>query len=306
MNREHVAAVRSFNRAVTRRIGVLGDSYLGRGRPLGEARLLYEIGQRGAEVRELRTRLSLDSGYLSRLLRSLERQGLVRSRRAEHDARVTAVSLTGRGAQELRQLDRRSDVFATSLLESLAERQRARLVEAMSQVERLMQAAAVEIAVVSPRSAAAAWCLRGYFRELADRFPGGFEPGRSVSAEPEEITPPAGYFMVASLDGQPVGCGALKIQGPTGEIKRMWVAPAVRGLGIGRRLLGALEERARAAGLRVLRLDTNETLTEARHLYGECGYREVAPFNDNPYAHYWFEKTGLQERTHAAHRRRGR
>jgi DNA-binding MarR family transcriptional regulator/predicted N-acetyltransferase YhbS len=295
MDRQQVTTVRSFNRAVTRRLGVLSDRFLGRGRPLSEARLLYEIGGHGADVRDLRARLSLDSGYLSRLLRSLERQGLITSGRAKHDARVTTASLTAKGATEVKELNRLSNAFATSLLQSLGEPQRVRLVAAMSDVERLMQAAAVEIAVVSPRSAAARWCLNEYFRELAKRFANGFEPAKSIPATPEELTPPAGYLLVARLDGQAVGCGALKVKDKQiGEIKRMWVAPRTRGLGIGHRILTALEERARLVGLRVLRLETNETLKEAQHLYRRSGYREVPPFNTEPYAHHWFEKTGLQ------------
>ena len=297
MDSGQIEAVRRFNRAVTRRIGVLDHSYLGLGRPLAEARLLYEIGTRGAEARELRARLSLDSGYLSRLLRSLERQSLVTSRRARHDARVTSASLTRQGLSELKRLDRVSDAFAASLLRSLNESQRERLVAAMADVERLMQAGAVEVTVVSPRSPAAESCLAEYFQELRQRFAGGFAPEKSVSADPEELTPPAGYFLVATLDGRAVGCGALKVHpAKVGEIKRMWVAPSARGIGIGRRILGALEEQALKAGLRTVRLDTNETLNEALNLYRRAGYREIPAFNENPYAHHWFEKKGLRTR----------
>ena len=106
------------------------------------------------------------------------------------------------------------------------------------------------------------------------------------------MTPPAGLFLVATLHGEPVGCGALKFHpGAPAEIKRMWVAPAVRGLGLGRRLLAELEARAVAQGVRVLRLETNRALTEAISLYRAAGYREVPAFNDEPYAHHWFEKS---------------
>jgi ribosomal protein S18 acetylase RimI-like enzyme len=98
-------------------------------------------------------------------------------------------------------------------------------------------------------------------------------------------------FLVATLRSEPVGCGGLKFHGdePT-ELKRMWVADSVRGLGIGRRLLGELESRAAAAGAAVVRLETNKALTEAISLYRSAGYREVDAFNDEPYAHHWFEK----------------
>jgi GNAT superfamily N-acetyltransferase len=105
------------------------------------------------------------------------------------------------------------------------------------------------------------------------------------------MRPPAGLFVIAWLDGAPVGCGALKIADRvTGEIKRMWTAPSARGLGIARRVLRALEAKAREAGLLRLRLETNRVLTEAQALYEKDGFAEVAPFNSEPYAHHWFEK----------------
>jgi GNAT superfamily N-acetyltransferase len=126
---------------------------------------------------------------------------------------------------------------------------------------------------------------------LSDRFDDGFDLARSISAADHEMTPPAGLFLVATLHAEPVGCGALKFHPDApAEIKRMWVAPAARGLGLGARLLTELEERAAASGVRTLRLETNRALGEAIRMYRAAGYREVAPFNDEPYAHHWFEK----------------
>jgi GNAT superfamily N-acetyltransferase len=117
---------------------------------------------------------------------------------------------------------------------------------------------------------------------------------KSISADADELTPPAGIFVLARLAGQPIGCGALKVKPRRiGEVKRMWVDAAARGLGVGRRLLETLEAEARNFGLRTLRLETNRSLVEAQALYRRTGYREVAPFNDEPYAHHWFEKTRL-------------
>lgn len=297
MDKEQFQQVRRFNRAVTGRIGVLSDNYLGSGRPLGEARLLFEIGRDGANVRDLRTRLSLDSGYLSRLLRSLERQGLATSQRADGDARVRRITLTPKGRKEWSALDRRSQELASSLLAPLGERQRERLLAAMEEVERLMRASSVTIEPADPGSAEARMCIAAYFGELQERFDAGFDPARSTSADPAELVPPAGLFLVARLDGQPVGCGALKINGRRlGEIKRMWVAPSARGLGIAQRLLDALEKHATDAGLNILQLDTNRSLSEARALYARNGYVEIAPYNTNPYAHHWYEKRGLRRR----------
>jgi GNAT superfamily N-acetyltransferase len=126
------------------------------------------------------------------------------------------------------------------------------------------------------------------FRELADRFEAGFDPARSISASTDELTPPAGAFVVARLYGQPIGCGALKVKDrDIGEIQRMWVSSDARGLGVGPEKLEAF---AREFALSVLRLETNRTLAEAQALYRKCEYLEVEPFNDEPYAHHWFEK----------------
>ncbi len=287
-----VSQVRSFNRAVTQRIGALDDAFLSRGRPLGQARVLWEIGPDGSDVRRLRSRLDLDSGYLSRLLRSLEHDGLVAVGPSVADGRVRIARLTGRGLAERAELDRLSDDAAASILRPLAARQRTRLITAMAEVERLLAAAAVEIAVRDPRQPDARSCLRAYFGELSRRFDGGFDPAMSISADDDELTPPAGLLLVATLHGEPVGCGALKFHdGAPTEIKRMWVAPAARGLGLGRRLLASLESHAAVGGARAVRLETNRALDEAIALYRSAGYREVAAFNDEPYAHHWFEKT---------------
>ncbi len=287
-----VGQVRSFNRVTTQRIGALDDAFLSRGRPLAEARLLWEIGPDGADVRRLRSRLDLDSGYLSRLLRSLERDGLVVVEPSQADGRVRTARLTSEGLAERAELDRRSDDAAAAVLRPLTPSQRSRLVAAMAEVERLLLASAIRVGPCDPRHPDARWCLESYFSELARRFDAGFEPARSISADDDELTPPAGLLLMATLHGEPVGCGGLKLHDDApAEIKRMWVAPAARGLGLGRRLLADLEARAAGGGARVARLETNRTLTEAISLYRASGYREVTSFNDEPYAHHWFEKT---------------
>jgi DNA-binding MarR family transcriptional regulator/ribosomal protein S18 acetylase RimI-like enzyme len=286
-----VQQVRSFNRLVTERVGALNDRFLGRDRSLGEARLLWEIGADGADVRELRGRLGLDSAYVSRLLRSLERQRLVRVKASEKDGRVRRVRLTRAGLAERAELDQRSDEFARSLLEPLSESPQATLAAAMAEVERLLVASMVAIAITDPAEPDARWCLEQYFAELGERFEAGFDPALSISADAHELTAPAGLLILARLRQEPVGCGALKLHdGAPAEIKRMWVARHARGLGLGRRLLHDLERHAMEAGVAVVRLETNRTLTEAIALYRRAGYREVAAFNDEPYAHHWFEK----------------
>jgi GNAT superfamily N-acetyltransferase len=178
-----------------------------------------------------------------------------------------------------------------SILEPLSAGQRARLIAAMAEVEHLLRASSVHFAIDEPSSADARWCLEQYFSELNARFETGFDPSLSISADAQELAQPAGALLVARLHGRPIGCGALKFHaGAPAELKRMWVAPEARGSGIGRQLLQELERLAREAGVEVLRLETNRALSEAIALYRSSGFREVAAFNDEPYAHHWFEK----------------
>ena len=285
-----VPLVRRFNRTVTQRIGVLNENFLASDRSLGQNRLLWEIGADGCDIRSLRARLDLDSGYVSRLLRALEAGGLIAIEQSAADGRVRTARLTASGRRELDALDRRSDDAAAAILEPLTARQRDRLVAAMEEVERLLIASTVEVRECDPRDADARFCLQTYYSELAVRFRGGYDPALSPVAD-AEMTPPAGLLLVASLHGEPVGCGALIFYPDNvGLVKRMWVAGAVRGLGLGRRMLDELEVRGRANGVRLMRLETKEELAEAVQMYRTSGYREVAPFNDELYADHWFEK----------------
>lgn len=292
MNDDLVATVRRFNRTVTQRVGALDDEYLSRGRPLGQARLLWEIGPAGAEVAALRARLGLDAGYLSRLLRALEADGLVVvAAGTGGDGRVREATLTAAGRAEWAVLDRESDDLAQSILGPLSAGQRDRLATAMAEVERLLMASMVDLAPCPPADPRARACLRAYARELAHRFDDGFDTAVSKPVDDEDLTPPKGVLLLATLSGEPVGCGALKLHPDApAEIKRVWVSATVRGLGVGRRILGDLERRAADAGWRSVRLDTNRNLTEAISLYRSSGYVEVPAYNDEPYAHHWFEK----------------
>lgn len=289
---DQIQRVRRFNRTVTERVGALHDHYLARDRPLGASRVLWEIGPEGCDVRLLRSRLGLDAGYLSRLLRSLESAGLVTVGSSEHDGRVRAARLTARGRREHRLLDQRSDELAASLLAPLSPGQRDDLVAAMTQVDRLLTAALVSVDVVDPASPDAAASLTAYFRELDERFTAGFDPARSLTADVDELRAPRGLFVVARLHGEAVGCGGVKLYDDRpAYIKRMWVSPATRGLALGRRLLSELESLAAANGARAVQLETNRALVEAIAMYRSAGYTEVAPFNDEVYADHWFEKS---------------
>jgi GNAT superfamily N-acetyltransferase len=161
----------------------------------------------------------------------------------------------------------------------------------MAEVQRLLIAASVHVGLRDPADPAARSCLRAYFAELAQRFEQGYDPAMGLPADDEDMTPPAGLLLVATLHGGPVGCGALMFHSQDwAHVRRMWVAPSVRGLGLGRRILADLEARAAAAGVTTVRLETNGSLREAISLYQASGYREVPRFSDEPYAHHWFEK----------------
>jgi GNAT superfamily N-acetyltransferase len=150
---------------------------------------------------------------------------------------------------------------------------------------------AIDIREVDPAGEDALRCVRAYFAELNARSESGFDPEAGISAEPHELVPPAGAFLIAYRGGEAIGCGAVKHHpGAPSELKRMWVAEEARGTGLGRRLLIELEDRAARSGATVARLETNRALTEAIAMYRSSGYAEVPAFNDEPFAHHWFEK----------------
>ncbi len=281
--------LRRFNRTYTQRIGALDESFLGLGLPLGSARLVFEVGEDGATVRDLRARLGRDSGQLARQLRRLEDDGLVLVAPDVEDRRRRTVRLTAKGRAFRRRLDDRSEQLAERLVAPLTARQRERLAEALATADLLVRAATVEIRSVHPGAPTAQQAVRSYFDELDARFPGGFDPGDHHDVD--HMAPGAGAFVVATSDGEPVACGGVQAIGPgVGEIKRMWVHPGWRGAGLGSRLLRHLEEVAVELGHPTVRLDTNGTLVEAIAMYERAGYRAIERYNDNPYAQAFFEK----------------
>jgi len=281
--------VRRFNRSYTQRTGALEDSFLGLGLPLGATRLLFEIGVQPATVQTLRLRLGLDSGYASRLLRRLEEGGLVEVTADPADRRRRVASLTAIGRQRWTELEARSDAKAKALLEPLTERQRARLAACLAEADLLVRAATVTFEEVDPGSSAAREATGLYFAELRHRF--DFDDAGLDRRDAVALRPPGGVFVLAVSDGDAVACGGVQTIGAgVGEIKRMWVRETWRGVGLGGRLLRHLEDCARHLGNAVVRLDTNDTLTEAIGLYERTGYRPIERYNDNPHATRFFEK----------------
>ena len=295
-----VAVVRRFNRSYTQRIGVLDDSFLGLGMPLGPSRLLFEIGVAPAATQgpltsqTLRERLGLDSGYLSRLLRRLEEEGLINVIPDPGDRRRRQVRLTEAGRERWKELERRSDNQARLIVDPLTERQRERLARALSEADLLVRAATVRFEPVDPASPTARDVVGRYFAEIGRRF--GFDPSGETEKDALLLAPPTGVFVVALSDGEPVACGGLQAIAPLAdgqsvvELKRMWVHDDWRGAGLGSRLLRHLEDRARALGHGTARLDTNAALTEAIGMYQRAGYRAIGRYSDNPWATHFFEK----------------
>ena len=146
-------------------------------------------------------------------------------------------------------------------------------------------------AVIDAGSAEARWAMTQYFEELDRRFPAGFDFGDAFEEAAARYNDPSGAFVVAQRDEEIVGCGAvLHLDDSTSEIKRMWVAPSARGVGLGKRLLARLEDEARRAGRTTVLLDTNGSLLEAIAMYESAGYTHRDRYNDNPYAEHWFTK----------------
>lgn len=285
-----VPVLRRFNRAWTQRVGVLDDSFLGSGRSLGPNRLLFEVGTAGSGVRELRDRLGLDSGYVSRLLRQLEGEGLIRVAPDPADARRRLVTLTAKGRSAHADLDDRSDALAQGLLAELSPKQQDELARCLDRAEHLVRAGTVVFEVVDPASAQARAAVDAYLAELDATFEEGFDASEA-SGDAETLGGATGRFVLARSDDVVVGCGGVQRM-PDGlaEIKRMWIHPDWRGLGLAGRLLRRLESEAAELGHDTVRLDTNRALTTAIAMYGAAGYVPIERYNDNPYADHWFEK----------------
>jgi len=286
---DDIKRVRRFNRAVTSAIGVLDASFLGRGRPLGSARVINAIGQGRSDVATLREYLGVETSLMSRLLRGLEDEGLVETVPNVHDARRRVVRLTKAGKSEFRAYEALSNAQAKTILAGHTRLED--LLIAMDLVASVLGRDRIVIEEADPRDDAAKHCLHAYYTELMHRFEHGFEVSLSRNPVAEQMIRPRGAFLVAISDDLPIGCVGLKGVGDkVAEIKRLWVAPSARGLGLSRRLMEGIENVARELSIKTLRLDTNRALHEAKLLYLKTGWKEIDRFNDDPYADSFFEK----------------
>jgi DNA-binding MarR family transcriptional regulator/GNAT superfamily N-acetyltransferase len=251
--------------------------------------VLNAVGHGRSDVADIRDYLGLDSGLMSRLLRGLEDEGLIETSAHADDARRRVVTLTRAGRREFRAYEALSNARAEALLARHGRPEA--LLAAMDVIGSALGHSRTMLQETDARSREARYCLDEYYAELGRRFAQGFDVARSRDPDAEDMLRPRGAFIVAISDGLPVGCVGLKGTGSElGEIKRLWVAPAARGLGLGRRLLETAESAAREISIRVLRLDTNSALPEASQLYRSSGWREIERFNDDPYPDLFFEK----------------
>lgn len=290
MDQDQITRFRNFSRCVAVEIGALEDSFLNRGRPLGSARVLNAIGLGYENVADLRTFLSLDTGLLSRLLRGLEAEALIETRPNPADRRGRIAKLTALGRREFDVYETLSNERAAAVL---ARHNNARhLLDAMDVVTIALSRDDIVFAETDYSSPLAAECLNAFATELSNRLNSGFDLENSGDPDLSQMKHPHGTFVVAKLGNMALGCVGIKGNGTDiAEVKRMWIAPAARGLGLARRLMTTAEDAARALGITTLRLDTNHVLHEAVSLYHKTGWTEIDRFNDDPYPDVFFEKS---------------
>jgi DNA-binding MarR family transcriptional regulator/GNAT superfamily N-acetyltransferase len=279
-----VDAVREFNRLYTRRIGVLDEAYLGSRFSLTEVRVLYELAHRAnATASELGRELSLDAGYLSRIVGGFTRRGLIAKAEAKDDARKTILRLTARGRRVIEPLEAKARAQIGAMLEGVPVLKQGRLVEAMRAIETAFDGstrARARVALRSHRPGDMGWVVERhgtlYWREYG--WDETFEAlvAGIVARFIEHLDVDRERCWITELDGEPVGCVfCVRKSSRVAQLRLLLVEPRARGLGIGRRLVDECIRFARAAGYRELTLWTNDVLVAARHIYERAGFRLV-------------------------------
>ncbi len=281
---DRVAAVRGFNRFYTRRIGVLTDGLLGSPFSLTEVRVLYELAHGGnATVVGLARELGLDAGYVSRMVRGFEEQGLVAKAPSPSDGRQTLLSLTRTGLGALAPLEERSDALIGELLKKLGAAEQRRLVEAMGGIRALLGDAARPVPLVlrTHRPGDMGWVVQRHGAVYAEEY-GWDQTFEALVAEIvagfiRNLDPARERCWIAERAGESVGSVFLvRDSGEVAKLRLLLVEPAARGLGLGRQLVEECSRFARQAGYSRIRLWTNSILLPARKLYAGLGYRLIA------------------------------
>ncbi len=286
----HVGAARRFNRFYTRQIGVLRRNFLDSPYSLAEARVLYEIacGKGAATATDIGRALDLDAGYLSRVLRTFEKRGLIRRTASPHDARQSHLALTARGRQAYAPLERRSQHDIGAMLDRLSPDDQSRIIAAMKTIEALLGDEAdgdVQTAPTpkrsytlrAPRPGDFGWIVKRHAELYAQEY-GWTEPFEGVCAQivadfANKNDPQRERCWIAELDGENVGCVFLVADKATvARIRLLIVDPKARGLGLGARLVDECVRFARDAGYKKITLWTHSILTAARHIYQKAGF----------------------------------
>ena len=282
-----VDAVRGFNRAYTRRFGLLDQQHLGSDFSLGEVRVLYELAHRdGLSAAGLARSLELDPGHLSRMLAGLRRGGLVRRERSSQDRRASVLGLTPAGRRAFDRLDRKATVQVSALLRAFPDGQRAELVEGLTGIRRLLEpreAGAPAVLIRTHRPGDLGWVLERHGVVYTEEYGWGapFEAivARVVAEFAETQDPVREACWVAELEGRRVG-SVMLVRHPEREgvarLRLLLVEPEARGLGVGRALVDACTSFARATGYRMVTLWTQSVLAAARAIYARAGYVKVS------------------------------
>ena len=282
-----VDAVRGFNRAYTRRFGLLDQQHLGSDFSLGEVRVLYELAHRdGLSAAGLARSLELDPGHLSRMLAGLRRGGLVRRERSSQDRRASVLGLTPAGRRAFDRLDRKATVEVSARLRAFPDGQRAELVEGLTGIRRLLEpreAAAPAVLIRTNRPGDLGWVLERHGVVYTEEYGWGapFEAivARVVAEFAETQDPVREACWVAELEGRRVG-SVMLVRHPEREgvarLRLLLVEPEARGLGVGRALVDACTGFARATGYRRVTLWTQSVLAAARAIYARAGYVKVS------------------------------
>jgi len=278
-----VAAVRRFNRFYTRRIGALQPHYLSSPYSLPQARVLYELGQRGECIAsELGADLDLDLGYLSRLVQGLKRSGLVQGAAAKEDARRVRLTLTTKGRKAYQQLDARSRDEVGAMLAKLGVSDQSRLVGALQAVESVLDSKGKpSVTLRTHRPGDMGWVIGAHGRLYAEEF------GWDERFEALVAGIAAGFIhdldkrrercWIAEMSGEAVGCVFLvRKSDAVAKLRLLIVEPRARGIGLGRRLVEECIAFAREKGYRKLVLWTQSNLAAARAIYRKTGFKLVS------------------------------
>jgi DNA-binding MarR family transcriptional regulator/GNAT superfamily N-acetyltransferase len=290
---DRVAAVRAFNRFYTELIGLLDEGLLETPYSLTEARVMFELGQQDAvEVAELRHRLGLDGGYLSRVLQRLQEAELLTKERSNSDARRQRARLTKEGRREFRKLDRRSQTEIRKILDGLSDGEQRRLVSAMTSIQGVLEKAPQSNMFVlrPPLSGDFGWVVHRHgviyareygwdetFEALVARIVADYVDQRDLKRE---------AAWIAEIEGEPVGCVfCVKKEETVAQLRLMLVEPRARGMGIGSRLCEECIRFARRARYQRMMLWTNDVLEGARRIYQRAGFEVVEEESHHSFGH---------------------